>query len=92
MAESTILLNSLWSDKIIYGHNNYVKHWYRSDNAFTFDYMEYEYDDLTNRYYILHPSENMSDPNMDGALVKHRISKSSYFEKLTSLKQSLESL
>lgn len=72
----------------IKGHNNYIKHWYRSDDSFTYEYAEYERDEHNGRCYRLEPSNNLRDPNMDGALVRHRISLKLYKELLEKAKEA----
>lgn len=70
------------------GCSNNIRTWYRNDSSFTYEFMEYEYDEFTNRYYELVPSCNLSDPDMDGALVRKRISKKTYFDLMDLCKQS----
>ncbi len=74
--------------RIIRGHGSYVKHFYKDDNSFTYDYYDYERDEYNGRCYRLEPSENMHDPEMDGALVKHRISRKLYEELLEKAKKA----
>lgn len=54
-----------------------VRHWVLSDDDFVYEYSNYERDDYTGRYYRLTESVSLK-PEMDGALVKRRISKSVY--------------
>lgn len=54
-----------------------VKHWVLSDDDFVYEYSNYERDAYTGRYYRLTESVSLKS-EMDGALVKRRISKSVY--------------
>lgn len=47
--------------------------------SFTYQGVEYEYDEDTNRYYYLTESNNLR-PEMDGAMVRSRIGKARYME------------
>jgi len=62
---------------------------YYSDSHFQYERKWYETDPYNGRFYVLMDSSNMR-PEMDGALVRRRISKSLYTEKLNSLKELLE--
>lgn len=73
--------------KIINDSRGYTKHWYRNENDFTYDGCNYERDEINGRCYRLDPSENMSDPRMDGALVKRRISRAVYEELLEKVQE-----
>lgn len=54
-----------------------VKHWVLSDNDFVYEYSNYEKDAYTGRCYRLTESTSLK-PEMDGALVRRRISKAVY--------------
>lgn len=54
-----------------------VKHWVLNDDSFVYKYSGYERDYYTGRYYRLVESTNLR-PEMDGALVRKRISKAVY--------------
>lgn len=47
--------------------------------SFTYQGIDYEYDEDTNRYYYLSESDNLR-PEMDGAMVRRRIGKARYME------------
>jgi hypothetical protein len=64
-----------------------VKHWVLSDNDFVYEYSNYERDAYTGRYYRLTESTSLK-PEMDGALVKRRISKSVYESCLKEAKKA----
>lgn len=64
-----------------------VKHHYHDDSDFMYDYINYEYDEDTNRYYYLEESCNMYNPEMGGALVKRRIGKLAYMGELAKVKE-----
>lgn len=76
--------------KEIRDFRGYTEHWYRTDNSFTYNFTEYERDEYNGRCYRLSPSENLHDPNMDGALVRRRISKAEYESLLESCKAVCE--
>lgn len=50
----------------------------------------YLYDKDNNRYYMLDDSNNLHDKNMDGALVKRRISKKCFEEILETARKHLK--
>lgn len=64
-----------------------VKHWVLSDNDFVYEYSNYERDAYTGRYYRLIESTSLKS-EMDGALVKRRISKSVYESCLEEAKKA----
>lgn len=64
-----------------------VKHWVLSDNDFVYEYSNYERDVYTGRYYRLTESTSLKQ-EMDGALVKRRISKSVYESCLEEAKKA----
>lgn len=76
--------------KEISDYRGYTEHWYRNDNDFTYNFTEYERDENNGRCYRLVLSENLHDPNMDGALVRRRISKAEYESLLESCKAVCE--
>lgn len=65
------------------------QHTYINDNDFMWNYTNYEHDKETNRYYRLEASCSLR-PSMDGALVKHRISKAEYMDALKKVKEILK--
>jgi hypothetical protein len=62
---------------------------YYSSNRFGIS-MYYEHDKDKNRYYMLDDSNNLHDKNMDGVLVKRRISKKCFEEILETAKKHLK--
>lgn len=64
-----------------------VKYWVLSDDSFVYKYNDYERDSYTGRYYRLVESTNLR-PEMDGALVKRRISKVVYEAYLKEAKKA----
>lgn len=61
---------------------------YINDNDFIWNHTNYEHDKTTDRYYRLEPSCSLR-AEMDGALVKHRISKVTYTDILRNVKDVL---
>lgn len=70
-------------------YRGYIEHWFRSENDFTYNFYGYERDVENGRCYILVESCNLR-PEMDGALVKKRISKSEYEKALNDCKKIFE--
>lgn len=77
-------------ENAIRDYRGYTEHWFRNDRSFTYAFNEYERDEENGRCYLLVASTSMHDPNMDGALVKKRISKTSYEEALRLCKKVYE--
>ena len=73
--------------KIIKDFRGYVKHWIIDENSFVYNFINYEKDEYNGRCYILAESSNLK-PEMDGALVRKRISKNAYEEALKKVKES----
>lgn len=66
-----------------------VQHWIIDKNSFIYDFTNYEKDEYNGRCYILVESCNLR-PEMDGALVRKRISKNAYEEALKKVKEVTE--
>lgn len=64
------------------GSNFYILDWGLS--KFKLKHREFEYDEDTNRYYELVASISLR-PEMDGALIRKRISKSFYMQKFREM-------
>ena len=62
---------------------------YFSNDDFMFDGSYYIHDDYSDYYYRLEPSVSLR-PEMDGALVRRRVSKSKYRLMLARLRKALE--
>lgn len=75
--------------KIIKDFRGYVKHWIIDKNSFVYNFINYEKDEYNGRCYILAESSNLK-PEMDGALVRKRISKNAYEEALKKVKEVTE--
>lgn len=69
--------------EIIKDYRGYVQHWFRSENDFTYNFIDYERDEENGRCYMLVASCNL---RMDGALVRERIKRSVYEEALSDHK------
>ncbi len=75
--------------KCITDFRGYVKHWIINENSFVYNYINYEKDEYNGRYYMLVESCNLRH-EMDGALVRKRISKKVYEEALKKVKELTE--
>lgn len=75
--------------KIIKDFRGYVKHWIIDKNSFVYNFINYEKDEYNGRCYMLVESSNLK-PEMDGALVRKRISKNAYEEALKKVKEVTE--
>ena len=73
--------------KCIKDFRGYVKHWIIDKNRLEYNYVNYEKDEYNGRCYILVESCNLK-PEMDGALVRKRISKKVYEEALKMAKEA----
>lgn len=76
--------------KCIKDFRGYVEHWIIDENSFVYNFSNYEKDKYNGRYYILVESCNLR-PEMDGALVRKKISKKAYEEALKKVKELTES-
>lgn len=76
--------------KCIKDFRGYVKHWIIDKNSFVYDFINYEKDEYNGRCYILTESCNLR-PEMDGALVRKRISNKAYEETLKKATKVTES-
>lgn len=76
--------------KCIKDFRGYVKHWIIDKNSFVYDFVDYEKDEYNGRCYILVESCNLR-PEMDGALVRKRISNKAYEEAFKKAKEITES-
>ena len=72
--------------KCIKDFRGYVQHWIIDKNSFIYDFINYEKDEYNGRCYMLIESCNLR-PEMDGALVKKRISKNEYEEAFKKVKE-----
>lgn len=73
--------------KVIKDFRGYAKHWIIDENSFVYNFVNYEKDEYNGRCYILTESCNLR-PEMDGALVRKRISKKAYEEALKMAKEA----
>ena len=73
--------------KCIKDFRGYVKHWIIDKNSFVYNFVNYEKDEYNGRCYILVGDCNLK-PEMDGALVRKRISKKVYEEALKMAKEA----
>lgn len=76
--------------KLIKDFRGYVKHWIIDENSFVYNFVNYEKDECNGRCYILTESCNLR-PEMNGALVRKRVSKKEYeeaFKKATEVTES----
>lgn len=76
--------------KCIKDFRGYVKHWIIDKNSFVYDFVNYEKDEYNGRCYILVESCNLR-PEMDGALIRKRISNKVYEEAFKKVKEITES-
>lgn len=75
--------------KMIKDFRGYVVHAYINDNNFTYQYVDFERDEYNGRCYQLVETTDLR-PEMDGALVRRRISKSAYEEARKAVLNILE--
>lgn len=75
--------------KCIKDFRGYVQHWIINENSFVYDFVNYEKDEYNGRCYTLIESCNLR-PEMDGALVRKRISKNEYEEAFKKVKEITE--
>lgn len=75
--------------KIIKDFRGYVLHSYLNENNFTYQYVDYERDEYNGRCYQLVETTDLR-PEMDGALVRRRISNAAYEEARKAVLNILE--
>lgn len=76
--------------KCIKDFRGYVKHWIIDKNSFVYDFVNYEKDEYNGMCYILVESCNLR-PEMDGALIRKRVSNKVYEEAFKKVKEITES-
>lgn len=75
--------------RCIIGTDGRPEYWVLNDGSFVYEGINYEHDPYTDRYYRLDESVSLR-PEMDGALVKHRISRKTYKDLLEKTIKRLE--